>query len=67
MPNLPVGYSPQAAEGLLLKYACPTPFHAVRTRFLGTIATPGVSSEPIDMVKGLWGGELPVLRSRSRR
>ena len=63
MPKLPVGYSPQAAEDLLLKYGCPTPFHAVRARFLGNIATPGVGSKPFDMVKGLWGGKLPVFES----
>jgi hypothetical protein len=63
MSNLPFGYSPQAAEGLLVKYACPTPFYVVRTRFLGNIATPSASSKPIDMLKGLWGGDLPVFKS----
>jgi hypothetical protein len=32
----------------------------VRTRFLGNIATPNVSTSPIKLVEGLWGGELPV-------
>jgi hypothetical protein len=36
------------------------PFHEVRTRFLGNVATPAMSASPIKMVEGLWGGELPV-------
>src|SRR4029077_2772316 len=38
---------------------CPVPFHEVRTRFLGNIATPVMSASPIRTVEGLWGGELP--------
>jgi hypothetical protein len=44
---------------LLDRYKCPVPFHEVRTRFLGNIASPVMSASPIDTVKGLWGGELP--------
>ena len=36
------------------------PFHAVRTRFLGNIATPSMSASPMRVVEDLWGGELPV-------
>ena len=46
---------------LLDRYNCPIPFHEVRTRFLGNIASPALSSPPIETVKGLWGGELPPL------
>lgn len=46
---------------LLAKHGCPVPFHAVRTRFLGNIATPALSASPLWIVKGLWGGELPEL------
>jgi hypothetical protein len=35
------------------------PFHAVRTRFLGNIASPVISASPLDTVRALWGGELP--------
>jgi len=35
------------------------PFHAVRTRFLGNIASSVMSALPLDTLKGLWGGELP--------
>lgn len=45
---------------LLDRYHCRVPYHAVRTRFLGNIATPGASIVPIDMIKRLWGGELPA-------
>ena len=49
--------------GVLQKYACPVPYHEVRTRFLGNIATPARSASPIRVVKGLWGGELPEFES----
>jgi hypothetical protein len=48
---------------LLDRYRCPVPFHAVRTRFLGDIASPVMSAWPLDAVKALWGGELPEFDS----
>jgi len=39
------------------------PFHAVRTRFLGDIASPVMSASPLDAVKALWGGEFPEFDS----
>lgn len=50
----------KAAKALLVKHACPVPFHEVRTRFLGNIATPEMSVSPLQIIKDLWGGELPV-------
>jgi hypothetical protein len=44
---------------LLSRYDCPLPFHAVRTRFLGSIATPRDGVSPIDTVKNLWPDKLP--------
>jgi len=44
---------------LLERYRCPVPFHEVRTRFLGNIASPLMTASPLETVKGLWGGELP--------
>jgi hypothetical protein len=35
------------------------PFHEVRTRFLGNIASPGLGVSPIKVVERLWGGTLP--------
>jgi hypothetical protein len=46
---------------LLEKHGCPVPFHEVRTRFLGNIATPELSASPLKIIKDLWGGELPVV------
>ena len=53
----------KAAKALLVKHACPVPFHEVRTRFLGNIATPEMSVSPVQIIKDLWGGELPVFDS----
>lgn len=50
-------------RSLLEKYSCPVPYHEVRTRFLGNIATPEMSASPMSIVKGLWGGELPEFES----
>jgi hypothetical protein len=46
-------------RALLDRYRCPVPFHVVRTRFLGDIASPVMSASPLDAVKALWGGEFP--------
>jgi hypothetical protein len=44
---------------LLEHYRCPVPFHEVRTRFLGNIASPIMGASPMKEVQSLWGGELP--------
>ena len=46
-------------RAVLNHYRCPVPFHAVRTRFLGDIASPVMLASPLNAVKALWGGELP--------
>jgi hypothetical protein len=48
---------------LLDRYRCAVPFHAVRTRFLGNIASPDMQGSPMTMVEALWGGELPTFDS----
>ncbi|GAC1579385.1 MAG: hypothetical protein NVS3B5_12510 [Sphingomicrobium sp.] len=53
----------KSAEALLEKHRCPVPFHEVRTRFLGNIATPAISTAPLQLIKDLWGGELPAFDS----
>jgi hypothetical protein len=53
----------RAIRALLEKHACPVPYHEVRTRFLGNIATPELTVRPVQVVKDLWGGELPVFDS----
>jgi hypothetical protein len=39
------------------------PYHEVRTRFLGNIASPELSASPLQVVKNLWGGTLPEFES----
>jgi len=46
-------------RALLKRYKCPVPFHEVRTRFLGNVATPDMAASPIRVVEMLWGGGLP--------
>jgi hypothetical protein len=48
---------------VLDRYGCAVPLHAVRTRFLGDIASPVMAASPLDTVKALWGGELPEFDS----
>ena len=55
--------SDDEVHALLDRYRCPVPFHAVRTRFLGSIASPDMQASPIKMVEALWGGELPTFDS----
>jgi hypothetical protein len=53
----------KTVRAVLEKHGCPVPFHEVRTRFLGNIATPELSASPLRIVEGLWGGELPEFES----
>lgn len=53
------GPSDKSLRELLIRYQCPTPFHAVRTRFLGQIASPKISVSPMKAVQDLWGGKMP--------
>ena len=54
-------FSPAGRQ--LRRYRCPVPFHELRTRFLGNIATPAVGVSPLKMVERLWGGKLPEFNS----
>jgi hypothetical protein len=56
----PLPVSDDQVRRLLDRYNCPVPFHEVRTRFLGNIATPLMSVSPLKLVQNLWGGELPT-------
>jgi hypothetical protein len=58
-PKLPPTATDDEVRALLARYQCPVPFHAVRTRFLGNIATPDLQTSPMETVKALWGGDLP--------
>jgi hypothetical protein len=58
-PAVPPTATDDEVRALLVRYRCPVPFHEVRTRFLGNIASPGMGVSPIKVVESLWGGELP--------
>lgn len=60
---VPPTASDREVRALLERYRCPTPFHAVRTRFLGSIASPDLGASPMKMVEALWGGTLPPFDS----
>jgi hypothetical protein len=49
---------------LLNRYQCPTPFHAVRARFMGSIASPLLDRSPVHAIQELWGGDLPPFDTR---
>src|SRR5215210_8433472 len=55
----PTGASDTEVRLLQDRHICPTPFHTVRTRFLGNIASPVLGASPLAQVKALWGGDLP--------
>src|SRR3546814_20354780 len=57
---LPTTAGDEHLQSLLLSCGCPIPLHKVRTRFLGSIASP-ISPSPLETVKGLWGGRLPAV------
>ena len=55
--------SEKTVRALLERHGCPVPFHEVRTRFLGNIATPKPAASPLQTITDLWGGKLPVFGS----
>ena len=59
----PTGPTDEQVRLFLVLYRCPVPFHIVRTRFLGSIASPELGVSPIETVKSLWGKNLPELKS----
>ncbi len=61
--HVPSTATDEKVRVLLERYRCPVPFHEVRARFLGNIATPIMGASPIKMVEKLWGGELPEFNS----
>lgn len=63
MPTRPKAPIEKTVRDLLDRYACPVPYHEVRTRFLGSIATPELAASPMHVVERLWDGELPVFDS----
>jgi len=50
---------------LLRDNDCPVPYHEVRTRFMGNIASPDMTASPMRMIQDLWGGELPEFETEA--
>lgn len=48
----------------LKRYACPIPYHQVRARFMGNIATPDMDASPMKEVQRLWNDDLPEFEDR---
>lgn len=53
-----------AIRVLLKRYACPLPYHQVRARFMGNIATPDMNALPVKEVQRIWNDDLPVFEDR---
>jgi hypothetical protein len=60
---IPTAAGDDQVRVLLDRYRCPVPFHVVRTRFMGNIASPDMTAAPIRTVEALWGGELPTFET----
>jgi hypothetical protein len=60
-PSDPWASTDRQVRVLLNRHKCPVPFHRVRTRFFGLMASPIMSVPPTKMVEDLWGGKLPRL------
>lgn len=54
----------EALRALLKRYACPIPYHQVRARFMGNIATPDMNASPMKEVQRLWNDALPEFENR---
>jgi hypothetical protein len=52
--------SESQVRALLERHRCPTPFHVVRTWFLGSLASPDLQAPPVKTLEALWGGTPPV-------
>ena len=64
MAQKPPKYSGDAKiRALLEAYSCPTPFYAVRARFMGNIASPVLSVSPIHTIYDCWPDGLPEFES----
>src|ERR1039457_4924007 len=56
-------HSTAKVVALLNRYHCPTPFHAVRARFMGSIVSPAQDRSPVHAAQELWGGKFPLFDS----
>lgn len=62
-PSKITSFSASEAKAMLARYACPYPYHQVRARLMGNIATPDMTVSPMREIQRLWNDELPVFDS----
>jgi len=48
-----------AFKAFLRRHDCPTPFHVVRMRFVGWVASPSLAASPLSVIETLWPEGLP--------
>lgn len=53
-----------AIRALLKRYGCPVPYHRVRARFMGNIATPDMNASPMQEIGRVWNDDLPVFEDQ---
>ncbi len=53
-------------RSLLEAFSCPTPFHAVRARFMGNIASPILTASPIHTIEDFWPDGIPEFDSEEQ-
>ena len=54
-----------AIKKLLERHGCPTPFHVVRMRFLGEIASPALGISPTKSIESFWPNGMPEFDSQA--
>ncbi len=55
-----------AFKRFLQEHDCPTPFHVVRMRFLGEIASPDFAASPMKTVESFWPDGLPEFENEGQ-
>jgi hypothetical protein len=57
--HIPAYVGDDAIKRLLVRYRCPTPFHAARMRLWGAIASPLPEVSPVAVLASLWNDDPP--------
>ncbi|CUH35579.1 hypothetical protein JSE7799_01130 [Jannaschia seosinensis] len=59
------GTGASSVKALLVQYSCPIPYHQVRARFMGNIATPDIAASPMQEIQRIWNNDLPTFESKA--
>lgn len=54
----------EAIRALLKRYGCPIPYHRLRARFMGNIATPDMNASPMREIRAVWNDDLPIFENQ---